>query len=954
MNISRVLLKLLLIPFLLTPLCSHAINPWLDWKTMESPHFRVHFHTDSETLAIKAINIAERVHRKLSVKYSWQPSDKTELVISDETDFANGYATPLPYNETVLFATPPDNGTADFNDWLEWLITHEYTHIIHMDKVAGAPKIFRSIFGRFTWVFPNALQPNWLIEGLATYEETDLVHGYGRGQDSLFAMMMRTEVMNGLKPINNVHINTRNWPLGTIYYLYGVYFYQFMEERYGLDATVRYVNAYSHNLIPFRINGTFRKVFGKKLHPLWADFKTYLEKRFLSEIEAVKQHGITEGKPLTADGFFINSIRALPNGEVYYVRNTGKAHPAIIQITRDGQRKHYTDVHTSARMDVQSNAGFIISQPEICNNEYVYYDLYRIKPGKHSKKRLTKCGRYPYATWNPAGNRIAAVHTEAGQSALHVLDLHGKVIDVLWQGHSNEIISNIDWSPNGGNLVASVWRAGHWNIETFDLDKKQWAALTNTKSLNSRPQYSGDGKRVLYNSDENGIFNIKQLDPETGVSETVTNVITGAFEPSQADENSPLYYAGYNANGYDLYRLDKINRQQPPELKPVIANHGSIASSIYGDHIVEKKTYPVKDYSKWHSMKPRWWSPYFGASKEGLAIGALTSGSDALRAHYYEAALTYETYSGYPSGYLYYNFHNRVGVLLGRDLEVDLLNDGVDNDDEVMRVRANDFAQLTLIQPLYRLEYSWQMLLNGTIDEETDLERAEGVPPLADVRDNLAGVGLLFDSTQSYIQSISVSDGRHVRLVAESYDAFDSSHTGDVYTLDWREFIRLGGEHVLALRYVQGYGTDDPKPFELGGEDNASISILSNRAQADLRVFSVRDYNLRGYPENLPQLQGRRMQLGSIEYRFPLGRPEYSFMAPPVGLSQWSASVFFDSGRVWNNAGDPKTTYSGAGVELDLELSIFYGMPVKTRIGYAHGFDAGGEDRVYLSIGAAF
>jgi hypothetical protein len=956
MKNPRPLLHVILALSLLIPASSYAIDPWLDWKTIESSHFRLHYHEGGKELAVKAINIAERAHKKLSAKYSWRPAGKTELVISDEMDFANGYATPIPFNESVFFATPPDNGTYDFDDWLEWLITHEYTHIIHLDKVGGFPRVLRSIFGRLTWFFPNAFQPTWLVEGLATYEETDVERGYGRGQSSLFAMMMRAEIENGLKPVNNANITYRKWPLGTLHYLYGVYFYQFLEHQYGQEAATRYVAAYSGNIVPFRINSTHRKVFGKKLKPLWSDFNSYLQKRFLAEIETVRKQGVVEGTRLTDDGFFINSLRVLQGGEIYYIQDTGVKHPAIMQISAGGKPKRYTNVHASARMDVQNNAGFIIAQPEVCRNEFIYYDLYRIKPGKHYKKRLTKCGRYPFATWSPSGDRIAAVHTGRGQSAVHILDLQGKIIDVLWQGSNDEIVTNIDWSPDGEKLLASVWRAGHWNIETLDISSAQWTALTTTGSIDSRPQYSADGQSVLYNSDASGIFNIKRLHLATGNTETVTNVVMGAFEPAQLNERSPLYYVGYGANGYDLYRLDRPDTQTPPQLNPQIANSGSVAGR-QTETYVEQENFAAKNYSPWQSLKPRWWFPYFGSSEEGLAVGAMTGGSDALRAHYYEAALTYETYSSNLSGYLYYNFHNRMGLLLGRDLEVDLLNDGVDGDDddeEILRVRANDFAQLTLLQPLYRVERSWQFMLNATIDEETDIETAPGIERIEDTRDNLAGIGIRFDSTNSYIQSISVSDGRNVRLVAESYDVFDSLRTGKVYTLDWREYFRLGGEHVLAFRYVRGHGTDDPKPFELGGENNVYVSSLSNQAQTDLRVFAVRDYNLRGYPENLPELEGRRMELGSLEYRFPLGRPEFSYMAPPIGLSQWSGNVFVDSGRTWNLDDDPEKYYTGAGIEIDLEIVLFYGAPVKTRLGYAHGFDEGGEDRVYLSIGAAF
>jgi len=76
-------------------------------------------------------------------------------------------------------------------------------------------------------------------------------------------------------------------------------------------------------------------------------------------------------------------------------------------------------------------------------------------------------------------------------------------------------------------------------------------------------------------------------------------------------------------------------------------------------------------------------------------------------------------------------------------------------------------------------------------------------------------------------------------------------------------------------------------------------------------------------------------------------------MAPPVALRQWSGSVFVDTGTAYQN-NPPQQFYTGAGFEINADLNVFYGIPVRTRIGYAHGFDDIGDDRVYLELGASF
>src|SRR3989344_4690352 len=114
-----------------------------------------------------AVAIAEQVHARLSKLFNWEPQEPAEIVLTDEYDVANGYAMVFPADHMTLFLAPPDgvNSLEDNAGWLETVITHEYAHILHLDKARGAPRGLRHAFGRFPLLFPNAYEPLWLIEG---------------------------------------------------------------------------------------------------------------------------------------------------------------------------------------------------------------------------------------------------------------------------------------------------------------------------------------------------------------------------------------------------------------------------------------------------------------------------------------------------------------------------------------------------------------------------------------------------------------------------------------------------------------------------------------------------------------------------------------------------------------------------------------------------------------------
>jgi hypothetical protein len=173
------------------PAPAHAANdPDLRWHSIETPHFRITYNTGEEEVARHVADLAEGIYARLSPAVGWEVSERTEVLLTDQTDSANGSATALPYNAVRLNVTAPDDLSplGDVDDWYLELFTHEFTHILHVDHVRGLPWLANKIIGKT--FSPNQVEPRWMLEGLAVFEESSKTSG-GRLRSSQWNMYMR-------------------------------------------------------------------------------------------------------------------------------------------------------------------------------------------------------------------------------------------------------------------------------------------------------------------------------------------------------------------------------------------------------------------------------------------------------------------------------------------------------------------------------------------------------------------------------------------------------------------------------------------------------------------------------------------------------------------------------------------------------------------------------------------
>ena len=603
-------------------------------------------------------------------------------------------------------------------------------------------------------------------------------------------------------------------------------------------------------------------------------------------------------------------------------------------------------------------SGLLLSQPDLCENKQDFFDLYRYNRGK--LQRITHCQRYRRAQWMPSGREIIALKTVSGRTRLDVLGLDGTFKKTLWKGQYGELVGHYVVHPTESKIFASVKRGkGQWNIESFDWSKNVWKSIVNAPSNQIDPVLSQNGRSIAYSSDESGVYNIYQKsldDHSVSLSPVpITNVMTGAFSPAFGPDQS-LYYLYYSDRGFDIARIStpkavnvaSLHRDHAPDYD---GDHGEgnhhanslqLDGGLKGDPLFFSK---AEDYSPWKTLVPRYWFPVFTVNDTSSQYGAFTSGSDVLGLHGYGLQLTVEPDLEEVFGYFSYSYNNRFNAFLSRSLSYTEL------DEAHTLFEISSELQLVVNKPWIQYDQQHQLSLGFIYDDQDGFIQHElnDRQKVGNILNLIVGASWQYNNSKQYLQSISRVDGRQVRVVTEHYiDDEDTRYSGEVYSLDWREYFRLGRRAVFATRWVGAWGTDQPEPFTLGGLGSESYSALQSQ-------FNIRDYGLRGYSDGLAQLRGSRMQLINTELRIPLMKHDWSWTLIPFGLQQSSIHFFTDSGAVWDKGESANRFKTGVGMEWVVDMTLFYNVVFKSRLGAATGLDDElGENQLYWQLGTSF
>jgi len=119
-----------------------AQGPELQWRTVTTKHFRVHYPVPYEAWSLRAAARLESIRDAVANEVGFAPETVTDVLIENPVADANGITLPLlDTPRIILFTEAPDPSEqiGEYSDWVDLLTVHEVTHLLHLTRPSRNP-----------------------------------------------------------------------------------------------------------------------------------------------------------------------------------------------------------------------------------------------------------------------------------------------------------------------------------------------------------------------------------------------------------------------------------------------------------------------------------------------------------------------------------------------------------------------------------------------------------------------------------------------------------------------------------------------------------------------------------------------------------------------------------------------------------------------------------------------
>lgn len=914
-------------------------HPEIEWLVIKDKKFQVVFPRGYEKEARYTLIKSRQFYRKLQSLWGMEVKGKIKILLTDVYDESNGSATFFPFNriEIYLFNPMPDTPMGSYRVWIDLVLSHEMTHIFNMNSGSGFTYFMRKIMGSNPIFYPMIYAPVWAIEGLAVYAESRLTTG-GRLNTTDYKVMLSCITSgHNLPSTGHLYGEPTDWPGPIAKYIYGAAFIQFLAENYGEDKVTKFVKHYARCPIPLIITSDlnsfsltvsrrFQNIFGKNLYTLWNEF--------IDNIHLKQEPPVGKIKVLTTSGIYKKFPVAGDNARIYYVNSNYREFPGIYEmdLKLGKSRRLIKKSGITGLFYDKKGKKLYFSATDYYKSYYIYSDIYEMDIKTRRVNQLTRGCRLFHPVIK--GDLVYCIKRERSSSYLAFLNLKGEKEKIISSRFSAMAYPAI--SPDGNRIAVSIKRKNkNWRIGLFTSEGKLIKDLKAGTVKSYYPVWKNSNELyfILENEDNYRLacFNLK-----TGIT-TVYNdpQIPAVRHFSILLNNQDAVVSFFDANGFNLGRINLSDLESEKISPDEIKDHRQKACQSPTDDLQSVKT---EKYRFLRDLFPRYFSLSYRSAGNDVQPGIYLSGNDILSKHSFE----FESYYGIKTHTFNwkfsYTFDGFYPTLVFNYNDYTDLHQTADNVDYTLRQREIEF--ITFYPLIFKSKYRTWLYSNVYFEKVTDdLGDNEGNHSL-----NLNGIklGILFNSSKRYYDSISRSDGFRLSLsYSRDLKFLGSDHEINTAALEYKHYLSIFRPNVLAIRFTISDSWGKAKRlFYMGGNQ----PYISHGVAGD-NLFKL----MRGYSEGY--FSGTGGYLLNLEYRIALFKIEKAFLLSR-SLERFYLNLFADIGNLW---GKEKKVNPSASLGLEFNLAALLGdLRYVFSAGIAIGQNPYHKPVFYFRIGNSF
>ncbi|MEE9189972.1 MAG: BamA/TamA family outer membrane protein [Candidatus Neomarinimicrobiota bacterium] len=544
-------------------------HPELEWQTLHTLHFNIHYHQGIEEIARKGAAIAEQSWPILLKQVGLDTIPAIDIIFTNEDEIMNGYA--LWTYTTFIWVDQNDAIIwLENRKWLNQVVSHELQHIFQFHALkTWIPE---------PWSLLVSGTPGWFIEGTAEYF-TEIWRPY------------RADLVHKQHVLKNSMDKMESHYQGFSKMLY-------FADRFGDSALVKLMHERT-GLKLFKFKKAFKKSTGgislKRFEEDWRRQMNTYYYGYRSQKERIEEVGKTSTFPVSSVlGFQLSSdslniaIAGLKDkdqldGSLYVgkldtikavkkrKKNTSRPENFPKKDKYKWKLKEIDSGRIHSILDWSSDGNQLVyTKYHFGDNQSMVWDLrlFDLKTGK--AQWLTFSQRAAHPNWSPDGSRIVYVAHSNNTSNLFLINPEDRDMERLTDYPHDTQILTPRFSPDGKHIAfAKSSPQGNTDIYLIDVKSGEESRLTDDPALEYYPVWHPNGEHITYTSHVGAGLtpNLSTLNIADGHAVPITDVADAVWARQWTPKGNSILAS--TLPDVDSVRIVQVNPFRTPVTQPV-------------------------------------------------------------------------------------------------------------------------------------------------------------------------------------------------------------------------------------------------------------------------------------------------------------------------------------------------------------------------------------------------